>query len=141
MMLVEQLGRAAHKESAGDPAFLGSPGVATALPGTSRSPRTTMTYVRARKHAIRQVVIIEVAGRLGDVVEDLDRPSSERWPMGPAGSCAIFQVCSGTPNLSPSRCSRRQGDTFETGSVSPWPSPAPTRGFSGGWLATPWART
>jgi len=41
--------------------------------------------VRARKHALRQVVVIEVAGRLGDVVAELDRAVQLALADGPRG--------------------------------------------------------
>src|SRR5450759_4584891 len=49
------------------------PHVPTKLLKPSAGRAAIGRQVRARKHAIRQVVVLEVAGRLSDVVEDLDR--------------------------------------------------------------------
>jgi hypothetical protein len=43
------------------------------------------THVRTRKHAIRQVAVVEVAGRLGDVVEDLDKAIQQALAEAPRG--------------------------------------------------------
>ncbi len=42
-------------------------------------------HPRVRSHAIRQVVVLEVAGRLGDVVEDLDMAIQLALADGPRG--------------------------------------------------------
>jgi hypothetical protein len=44
-----------------------------------------MNRVRARKHAIRQVAVVEVAGKLGDAVEELDRAIQLALAEGPRG--------------------------------------------------------
>jgi len=52
--------------------------------------------VRARKRAIRQVAVIEVAGRLSDVVEELDRAVQLALADGPRGVvCDLSAVLEG----------------------------------------------
>src|SRR5664280_128512 len=63
---------------------------------TSSGRPATGARVRARKHAIRQVVVLEVAGRLGDAVEDLDRAIQLALADGPRGVvCDLSAVFEG----------------------------------------------
>src|SRR5450759_3543523 len=55
------------------------------LPAKSAARPATGWQVRARKHAIRQVVVLEVGGRLSDVVEELDRAIQLALAEGPRG--------------------------------------------------------
>jgi hypothetical protein len=71
------------------------PCVPTEAPAKSAGRPATGARVRARRHAIRQVVILEVAGRLSDAVEDLDRAIQLALAEGPRGVVcdlsAVFQ--------------------------------------------------
>ena len=72
------------------------PCVPTKAPATSAGRPATGAWVRARKHAIRQVVILEVAGRLSDGVEDLDRAIQLALAEGPRGVvCDLSAVFEG----------------------------------------------
>jgi hypothetical protein len=71
--------------------------------------------VRARARAIREVVVVDVGGRLGDVVEDLDRAIQLALADGPRGVVCDCRTCSRVPTPRWSRCSRRQGAMSETG--------------------------
>src|SRR5664280_403097 len=73
MSVVEQLPRTNGRKSAfGDLSFSVNPDVVTGFGAPNGSGESTTT-VRTRSHAIRQVMVVEVAGRLSDVVDDLDR--------------------------------------------------------------------
>ena len=51
---------------------------------------------RVRKHALRQLVVLEVAGRLGDVIEELDRAIQLALADGPRGVvCDLSAVLQG----------------------------------------------
>ena len=47
--------------------------------------RSVTGRLRAKKRAVRQVVVIDVAGRLGDIVQDLDRVIQLALAEGPRG--------------------------------------------------------
>jgi hypothetical protein len=58
----------------------------------------TGRQVRVRKHAIREVVVVEVAGRLGQGVEELDRAIQLALAEGPRGVvCDLSRVLEDTP--------------------------------------------
>ena len=62
------------------------PCVPADLPAPSAARPSRGRQVRARKHAIRQVAVLEVAGRLNDVVaEDLDQAILRALAEGPRG--------------------------------------------------------
>jgi len=66
------------------------------IPAQSTDRPRTGPQVRVRKRAIRQVVVLEVAGRLGDVVEDLDRAIQLALADGPRGvACDLSAVLEG----------------------------------------------
>jgi hypothetical protein len=62
-----------------------SPNVPAEPPAESARLRPTGRQVRARKHAIRQIAVIEVAGRLSEPVQDLDRAIQLALAEGPRG--------------------------------------------------------
>jgi hypothetical protein len=73
-----------------------TPCMPTELPAESSGRPATGPRVRARKHAIRQVVVLEVAGRLGDAVEDLDQAIQLALAEGPRGVvCDLSAVFDG----------------------------------------------
>src|SRR5450759_71717 len=73
-----------------------APYVRSELPTQSATPLATGRQVRVKKRAIRQVVVLEVAGRLGDVVEDLDRAIQLALADGPRGVvCDLSTVLDG----------------------------------------------
>ena len=59
----------------------------------------TVRQGRARTRAIRQVVVVEVAGRLGDVVEDLDLALQLALADGPRG--VVCDLSAVTPGADP----------------------------------------
>jgi hypothetical protein len=66
------------------------------LPAQPADRRDTSPRVRARKRAIRQVAVVEAAGRLDDVVEDLDRAIQLALAEGPRGVvCDLSDVLEG----------------------------------------------
>jgi hypothetical protein len=66
------------------------------LPARSVDRLPAGQKVRARTHAIREVVVVEVAGRLGDVVEELDRAIQLALADGPRGVvCDLTAVLEG----------------------------------------------
>ena len=66
------------------------------LPAHSASRPGTRPPARVRARAIRQVVVLEVAGRLGDVVEDLDLAIQLALADGPRGVvCDLSAVLEG----------------------------------------------
>jgi hypothetical protein len=68
-----------------------------ALPAKSANRPATGRPVQARKLPLRQVVVIEVAGRLGDVVQDLDRAVELALADGPRGVvCDLSSVIPGS---------------------------------------------
>ena len=68
----------------------------TETPAKSAGRPATGPRVRARKHAIRQVVVLEVAGRLSDAVEELDRAIQLALAEGPRGVvCDLSAVFEG----------------------------------------------
>ena len=73
-----------------------APNVPAELPAQSAGRPATGPQVRVRRHAIRQVVVLEVAGRLSDVVEDLDRAIQLALADGPRGVvCDLSAVLEG----------------------------------------------
>jgi hypothetical protein len=85
MMLVEQLSKASDRKTAVDDlSFLGNHGVVTGFLGPNGSEESP-TPVRTKRHAIRQVAVLKVAGRLCTVVEDLDRAIQLALADGPRG--------------------------------------------------------
>ena len=72
------------------------PHVPTKLLKPSAGRAAIGRQVRARKHAIRQVVVLEVAGRLSDGAEDLDRAIQLALAEGPRGVvCDLSAVFEG----------------------------------------------
>src|ERR1035437_1734478 len=68
-------------------------GLPTKLPAKSTNRPATGRQVRARTRAIREVVVLDVAGRLGDVVEELDRAIQLALSGGPRGVvCDLSEV-------------------------------------------------
>ncbi len=99
----------------------------------------TGPQVRVRKHAIRQVVVVQVAGPLSDVVEDLDRVIQLILAEEPRGVvCDLSGVFEGAESRPRLECWRQQGGMFATGPGSPWPWPARTRGSAKPCAPTPW---
>src|ERR1017187_9746683 len=85
MTVVERLTK---KNSAAD--YLScsvNPGAVPGLPGPNRSTRSTRstTTVRVRKHLIRKVVVLHVAGPLSVVVQELDLAIQLALAEGPPG--------------------------------------------------------
>jgi hypothetical protein len=71
-------------------------GLPTKLPAKSTNRPATGRQVRARTRAIREVVVLDVAGRLGDVVEELDRAIQLALSGGPRGVvCDLSNVLEG----------------------------------------------
>jgi hypothetical protein len=67
------------------------------LPGPVVTRTPAARRVRSRKHAIRQVVVVDVAGRLGEVARDLDRAIQLALAEGPRGVvCDLSAVLEGT---------------------------------------------
>jgi len=65
-------------------------------PAKSVNRQPTGRKVRARTRAIREVVVVDVGGRLGDVVEDLDRAIQLALADGPRGVvCDLSNVLEG----------------------------------------------
>src|SRR5450756_96963 len=72
------------------------PHVPTKLLKSSAGRAAIGRQVRARKHAIRQVVVLEVAGRLSDGAEELDRAIQLALAEGPRGVvCDLSAVFEG----------------------------------------------
>jgi hypothetical protein len=72
------------------------PYVPADLPAQSAGRPGVARYVRARTRPIRQVAVLEVAGRLGDVVEDLDTAIQLALSEGPRGVvCDLSGVSEG----------------------------------------------
>jgi len=96
MMVVEHLAKTCSKKMATDGVPLsGSSGVLTGLLAPKRSV-TSASKVHTRRHDIRQVAVIEVAGRLSDVVEELDREIQLALADGPRGVvCDLTAVLEG----------------------------------------------
>jgi len=96
MIVVEQLSKThGRKTAVDDRSFSVNPGVVTGFLGPNGSGRST-TKVRVRRHAIRQVVILETAGRLRDVVEELDQAIQLALADGPRGVvCDLSGVLDG----------------------------------------------
>jgi hypothetical protein len=70
--------------------------VPTEIPRQSAVRPVASPKIRVRTHAIRQVVVLEVAGRLCDVVEDLDRAVQPALAEGPRGVvCDLSLVSEG----------------------------------------------
>lgn len=84
-MIVTQLTKTCSKKPAvaGAPPS-GSPGVLAGLPARDK-PLRSDGRTRARRHDIRQVAVIEVAGRLSDVVAETDREIQLALGDGPRG--------------------------------------------------------
>jgi hypothetical protein len=61
-------------------------------PRQSAGRQPTGLQVRVRKHAIHHVVVLDVVGRLGDVVEDLDREIQFTLAEGPRGVVCDLSV-------------------------------------------------
>jgi hypothetical protein len=96
MIVVEHPAETRRKEtSVEDLRLCASPAVLTGLSGPSRAVRST-TRVRARTRVIRQVAVVEVAGPLSEVVEDLDRAIQLALAEGPRGVvCDLSNVSEG----------------------------------------------
>ena len=96
MSVVEQLPRTNGRKSAfGDLSFSVNPDVVTGFGAPNGSGESTTT-VRTRSHAIRQVMVVEVAGRLSDVVDDLDRTIQLALADAPRGVvCDLTSVLEG----------------------------------------------
>ena len=72
------------------------PKVSTELPAQLSGRPAMGRQVRARKHAVRQVVVVEAAGRLGDVVQELDQGIQLALADGPRGVvCDLSGVLDG----------------------------------------------
>jgi hypothetical protein len=72
------------------------PPAKTQAPTPAGRSATAGRAVRARKRAIREVVVVEVAGRLSDVVEELDRAVQLALADGPRGVvCDLSAVLDG----------------------------------------------
>src|SRR5665647_3127504 len=66
------------------------------LPARSADRASTGPRLRVRMRPIRQIVVIEVAGRLGDIVEDLDWAIQLALATGPRGvACDLAGVLNG----------------------------------------------
>jgi len=73
-----------------------APMAPTELPAQSAGRSARGGQVRSRKHPVREVVVVEVAGRLGEVVEDLDQGIQQALADGPRGVvCDLSGVCEG----------------------------------------------
>jgi hypothetical protein len=67
------------------------------LPVKSANRPVTARHVRARNQALRQVKVIEVGGRLGDVVAELDREVELALAEGPRGVvCDLSGIAPGS---------------------------------------------
>jgi hypothetical protein len=62
-----------------------APALAAEVPAQSAMRAATARQVRARRRVIRESVVLEVAGSLGDVVQDLDRAIELALADGPRG--------------------------------------------------------
>jgi hypothetical protein len=72
------------------------PNVPAERPAQSAGRPSNGRQVRARTHAIRQVTVLEVAGALGDVAEDLDQGIQLALADGPRGVvCDLSAVLEG----------------------------------------------
>jgi hypothetical protein len=98
-----------------------APSVPTEFPAQSAGRTATARQARVRTRAIRQVVVVEVAGLLSDVGEELDRAIQLALAEGPRGVVCDFRARTMGPTRARSRCWRWQGGTFATGPASPWP--------------------
>ena len=77
--------------------------------------------MRVSKHAERGVVVLEVAGRLGDVIEDLDRAIQLALADGPRGVvCDLSAVLNGAEPESVDLLATA-GRVCATGLGSLWP--------------------
>lgn len=66
------------------------------LPAQSAGRRAASPRLRARRRVIREVAVVEVSGRLSDVVEDLDRAIQLALADGPRGVvCDLSAVLEG----------------------------------------------
>ncbi len=66
------------------------------IPAQPSGGPTTGPQVRVRKRAVRQVIVLEVAGRLSDVVDELDRAIQLALADGPRGViCDLSKVLEG----------------------------------------------
>jgi len=66
------------------------------LPARSADRTSTGPRLRVKKHPIREIAVIEVAGRLGDIVEDLDWAIQLALATGPRGvACDLAGVLNG----------------------------------------------
>jgi hypothetical protein len=73
-----------------------APLAAADLPFQPAARPATAQKVRVRSRVIRDVVVLEVAGRLADVVEDLDQAIQEALAGGPRGvACDLSTVLEG----------------------------------------------
>lgn len=73
-----------------------APSVPAEVRAQSAGRPATARKLRARRRVIRQVVVLEVAGRLSDVVEDLDRAIQLALAEGPRGVvCDLSAVLEG----------------------------------------------
>jgi len=85
MITVKHPGKTCAKKTAVDDLSLSlNRGLATGFPGPNGA-RTSTSTVRARKHAIREVVVLEAAGRLIGVVEGLEAAIQLALAEGPRG--------------------------------------------------------
>jgi hypothetical protein len=103
----------------------------------SRSARGPQVGVRTR--VMRQAVVLEVAGRLHDVVEDLDRAIELALADGPVAWSVTLLPCWKAPSRVRLRCSRGRAGMSATGPAYPWPWRARTRRFARRWPLTAWA--
>ena len=73
-----------------------APGPSNGHPEPAAGRSAPVRQLRARKRAIRQVVVIDVLGRLGDIVDDLDRVIQLALAEGPRGVvCDLSAVAEG----------------------------------------------
>jgi hypothetical protein len=85
MIVIERLTTANERKTVVDDlGFTFKPVVVKSFPVPDRSDKST-TAVRVRKHVIREVLVLEVTGRLGDVVQGLDRAIQLALANGPRG--------------------------------------------------------
>ena len=85
MTVVETLTAANEHQSVVDnPSLSFNPVIVKGFSREDRVKKSTTT-VRIRRHSLRQVLVLEVSGRLGDVVDDLDLAIQVALANGPRG--------------------------------------------------------
>jgi hypothetical protein len=99
-MIVEQVTKISDKKTpVDDRTFTVDLGVVTGFFGPNGAATPT-TKARVRRRVIRQLVVLEVAGRLRDVVEDLDRAIQLALAEGPRGVvCDLSAVLQGAEQV------------------------------------------